>query len=42
MAHWREKTKVVGELSLGSELEFEINDKAAIEFKAIFKWPSCF
>ncbi len=33
-AHWREETKILGKLDPGSELEFEVNDEAAMEFKA--------
>ena len=33
-AHWREKTKILGKLDPGAELKFEVNDEAAMEFKA--------
>lgn len=35
-AHWRDKNKSLGQLSPGSELEFEVNDEAAMKFKVEF------
>ena len=34
-AHWREETRTLGQLSPGDELEFEVNDEAAMEFQAV-------
>lgn|GEM_PF-2212203 len=33
-ANWREETKYLGKLNPGAELKFEVNDEAAMEFKA--------
>lgn len=35
-AHWRGKAKVLAGLSSDSQLEFKVNDEAAMEFKAAF------
>ena len=35
-AYWREESRDLGQLSAGSVLEFEVNDEAAMEFKATF------
>ncbi len=33
-AHWREQIKSLGMLKPGAKLKFEVNDEAAMEFKA--------
>lgn len=35
-SHWREKIKDLGELSPGAMIEFEVNDEAAMEFRATY------
>lgn len=35
-AYWRQHEKAQGKISVGSELEFEVYDEAAMTFKAIY------
>ena len=35
-AHWREKSKRIGSIVAGSKRVFEVNDEAAMEFRAVY------